>query len=471
MPSSPRTPTRRRKSSNLGRSFSSPQSLQYSPAEKRSSRRFSNSSLSSPVSIKSASLHHDSLNFGSVNPLDRGPDDENGLGNLADELSEAWDHGSGHSPQFEHHALRNGDAGSNIGFDEHHEPPTFEIHHDTGIRIADMSYDGGKDNLSLSPPKQSAQARSRRKPSNIPNHDGSDYGDDPDLDVVEGISASLEYHLATIDSLARRGFASCGSEADDVVTRLTESLRDLGSQAVVETGATRLVTAHTAVSSNLTHQIRLVQTLSHHFVSPFSIPPTADEVETLLPLLASTIELLPPPDPRVISLLHSLRSSAADLTAMLSALADSLHMLRQTTSLASRRLKVAKDTVDDFRRESQMRDEGIRWVEQGNWDIRLSSRECGTICGDVVDGFKDACETWGEMLRKSTMGSHALEPIQRRPSSNQGSTRQLRTSWAFASALFGTKPLGIKTWSTWQAEAMFSTHVDEQVTLTKEQQL
>ncbi|KAL9006469.1 MAG: hypothetical protein Q9188_000777 [Gyalolechia gomerana] len=409
MPSSPRTPTRRRKSLNLGQSFSSPHDLHYSPTENRSSRKFSNHSLSSPVSIKSASLPHDGLSVTPYNGVERGTDDVNGLGNLADELSEAWDDESGHSPHFENLVIQNGEAGSTIGSDEHHRPPAFEIHYDTGIRIPDMSCDGGNDGRSLSPPKQTVRTRPRRKASNVSDYDRSDYGGNADLDDVEGISASLEHRLAAIESLARRGLESNGSGTDNVVSRVTESLRDLGSQAGVETGATRLLTAHTAVASNLAHQIRLVQTLSHHLVSPFSIPPTPDEIEILLPLLATTIELLPPPNPRVISLLHNLRSSAAELIAILSTLADSIHMLRQTTSLASRKLRAAKDTVDDLRRESQMREEGIRWVEEGNWDTRLSSRECGAICGDVVDGFKSTCETWEETIRENAMGYHALE--------------------------------------------------------------
>ncbi|KAL8934382.1 MAG: hypothetical protein Q9211_005255 [Gyalolechia sp. 1 TL-2023] len=409
MSSSPRTPTRRRRSSILGQSFSSPQSLQYSPTDKRADGKSSDHSLSSPISIHSASSRHDSLGIAPFNSLDRGADDVNGLGNLADELSEAWNDESGHSPQFGNYVAPNRESGSVIGFDAHHQPPLFEIHNNMDIRPPDMSYDGGKHGRSLSPPEQTTRLRPRIKTSNVSEYDGSDYGDNDDLDDVEGISNSLGHRLAAIESLARRGLESNGSGTDGVVSRVTESLRDLGSQAGVETGATRLVAAHAAVASNLAHQIRLIQTLSHHFVSPFSLLPTADEIEILLPLLASTIELLPLPDPRLISLLHSLHSSAAELIAMLSALTDSLHMLRQTTSLASRKLRAAKDTVEDFRRESQMRDEGIRWVEKGNWDTRLSNRECGAICEDVVDGFKNACETWEEAIKTNAIGYHALE--------------------------------------------------------------
>lgn len=358
--------------------------------------------------MTSASLRHDGLGIAQCNRQDMDKDDVDGFGNLADELSEAWENESGYNPHLESSIGQNGEIGSILGPDAHYRSPEFEVHHDIDVSKSGVSYDGGNDLRSLSPPKQTTRTRSRRKTSTTSDYDGSDYGDSADLESVAGISASLEHRLAAIESLARRGLESNGSGADGLIDRVTENLRELSSQAGLESGATRLLTAHTAVASNLTHQIRLIKTLSHHFVSPFSVPLTLDEIEILLPLLASTIELLPPPEPRVISLFHSLHSSAADLIGTLSTLADSLHMLRQTTSLASRKLRAAKDTVDEFRRESQMRDDGIRWLEEGNWDTRLSNRECGTICGDVVDGFKNTCERWEDTIRENALSYHAL---------------------------------------------------------------
>lgn len=168
------------------------------------------------------------------------------------------------------------------------------------------------------------------------------------------------------------------------------------------------MTAHTAVASNLAHQTRLIQTLSHHFVSPFSIPPSSEEIDALLPLLVATLELLPPPNNRAVTSLHSLHSSAIELIATLSTLADNLHMLRQTTSLASRKLKAAKDMVDDLKKETEVREEGIRWVERGDWDAKLSKRECGAICGDMVDGFRDVCDTWERTIQENGTGHDAL---------------------------------------------------------------
>lgn len=169
------------------------------------------------------------------------------------------------------------------------------------------------------------------------------------------------------------------------------------------------MTAHTAVASNLAHQTRLIQTLSHHFVSPFLIPPAAEVIDALLPLIVTTLEFLPPPNPRAINSLHSLHSSALELISTLSMLADSLNMLRQTTSLASRKLKAAKDVLDELKKESDIREEGVSWVEKGNWDARLSNRECATICGDVVSGFRDVCEKWETTIQESAVAHLALD--------------------------------------------------------------
>ncbi|KAL8842413.1 MAG: hypothetical protein Q9170_000541 [Blastenia crenularia] len=409
MPSSPRTPTRRRKSSNVNRSFSDLHKFDCSPKEHRWNRKLSLNSVQSPTSIESASLNCDSLCVGASDRLSGGLDEPNGLGNLADELAEAWDDESGHSRQVGNPAMHDGADGSPNSYIEPRGRLTFDIHQDIDSSLLSSSYEGAIDVRSLSPPRRFTQSGLGRRPSKVSDYDGSDYGDNSDLEDVEGISASLEHHLAAIEGLARRGTESNGSGADMVFTRVVDSLRDLGSQVNVETGATRLLTAHTAVASNLSSQTRLIQTLSHHLVSPFAIPPAPDDIDALLDLLVATLDLLPAPNTRTISALHSLHSSTLELIATLSMLADSIYMLRQTTSLASRKLKAAKDVVDELRREARLTDEGIRWIEKGNWDTRLSNRECGAICGDVVDGFRNVCESWEETIRKDALGHHVLE--------------------------------------------------------------
>ncbi|KAL8702383.1 MAG: hypothetical protein Q9201_004449 [Fulgogasparrea decipioides] len=426
MPSSPRTPTHGRRSSNLEQPLSSPRNFGYNPSEKRSSRKLSRNSLSSPATINPPTVPEDNLDFRESRNFAGAIDETDGLGNLADELAEAWDGGDGQGQEgcnavtpYEINGLPNGCG-------DQHGRPMLEMQHDFSNKIPKISQHEANDSRSLSPPERSTPLRHQRIPSKVSDYDGSEFGDNSDLDGAEGISASLEHRLAAIKSLARRGTESNGSGGDKIVTRVAETLRDLSSQAGVETGASRsvltfawysahlifprrLTTAHTAVISNLTHQTRLIQTLSHHLFSPFSIPLTSDEIDVLLPMLTSTLELLLQPNHRTVSALRSLHSSSIDLISNLSMLADSLHMIRQTTSLASRKLKAAKETVDQIRKEANVRDEGIRWVEKGNWDHRLRNRECGTICGDVLDGFRLACDEWEQSFEDNTISCKALE--------------------------------------------------------------
>ena len=70
-------------------------------------------------------------------------------------------------------------------------------------------------------------------------YDGSEYGDDSDFEDATGIFPSLEARMATVESLARRGTESNGGDADMIVQRVVESLKDLGSQSGLEQSATR----------------------------------------------------------------------------------------------------------------------------------------------------------------------------------------------------------------------------------------
>lgn len=238
MPSSPQTSTRTRKSSNLDRRFWSPENTENSPVEKYLSRRLSIHSISPPASVKEHFAAEDDSSLASVKDLDAAVDDSNGLGNLADELAEAWDDGVQHGRDSEDVAVHDRTVN---GHEAQRGRPTFEVHHSFSDSIPPIHQREVNDGRSLSPPKQSSRTRLQRKPLSISDYDGSDYGDSSDLETVEGISASLEHRLAAIESLARRGTGSNSSAADSVFTRVAECLQNLGPQADVETGTSRSV--------------------------------------------------------------------------------------------------------------------------------------------------------------------------------------------------------------------------------------
>ena len=102
--------------------------------------------------------------------------------------------------------------------------------------------------------------------------------------------------------------------------------------------------------------------------------------------------------------LRGLHASTADLAEVLSYLSDTLHMMRQTTSLASRRLRVARELVIEMRGEMEAKEMGIHWVEKGNWQGRLAGRECARVCGEVVGGFEEVCASWRKKLASGMVG-------------------------------------------------------------------
>lgn len=73
-------------------------------------------------------------------------------------------------------------------------------------------------------------------------------------------------------------------------------------------------------------------------------------------------------------------------------------MSRQAHNDASRRLRVAKEQVADWKRDSEMREQGVRFLEKGDWDRRLREREARGECGEVVDGFEEVCGLWRKRL-------------------------------------------------------------------------
>lgn len=153
-----------------------------------------------------------------------------GLGNLADELADAWEQeeeGYGYASGQE-----NGRTGSRQGQSDG-EDAYLQSVRDMRTRSpsADFSPERGTKNK-----LRSAHLRYHRRQES--HYDGSDYGNDSDLDESD-ISPGLDSQMADIESLARRGVENNGSESDHVIQRTVEALRDLGSQSGIENSAMR----------------------------------------------------------------------------------------------------------------------------------------------------------------------------------------------------------------------------------------
>ncbi|KAL6715730.1 hypothetical protein ACLMJK_006691 [Lecanora helva] len=311
----------------------------------------------------------------------------NGLGNLADELAEAFDEAD--EGELGEEVPSNGYDGGEVQEDS--QPMS-----KNGETISPLPKP--LEERSLSPSGKPSRSKNHHHHRQKPQYDGSDYGDDSDLEPVDGISPALEARLAAIDSLTRQGTDSNGSDSDNDIRRVVEHLKDLGSQSHIENGASRLITTQTALTSHISNQTQRVAALINPLMSPLSTPPDPDFIEDILPLLAPLTAELPTPSSQPLSSLHGLHASTAELTSMLTYLSDTLYMTRQTTSLASRRLRSATEMVVEMRREAEAREETAKWLQQREWERRLAERECAKVCGDVIGGFEETCNWWRERL-------------------------------------------------------------------------
>lgn len=212
MPSSPRTPRHSRGPSAIDISIASPTP---SPT---SNRRSSKASLQSPRTPRTSFTRSDSIGIDVFSSGGAPP--ENGLGNLADELADAWDDD-----------------------EEDGDDPDLNFHQPDGID--ELERVGGEDNLAqntvaeqtldtLALPVVNPKGH-RRKGS---DYDGSDYGEDSDVEDT-GMPTSLVSRMDAVESLARRDAESNGSQSDDVVKRVVNELKDLGTQSGVEGSTTR----------------------------------------------------------------------------------------------------------------------------------------------------------------------------------------------------------------------------------------
>ncbi|KAF5241725.1 hypothetical protein FAUST_3659 [Fusarium austroamericanum] len=367
MPSSPQTPRHSRNSSAFDSYSGSPQA-----------RRLSKSSVQDPSPFRNSFTQQDAVEMTG-----------NGMGNLADELADAFSD-SGDEGDF-----TDGDANSEMLGPEGdaHGPEYADEMEDTEGTSSPKKQEADRArvaNLTLLSPRRKHQRQTS-------NYDGSEYGSESDLDSP-GMPPGLVSKMDAVESLARRGTENYGGPADDVFKRVTNALRDLGSQSSVEASASRLITAHSALTTHLTHQTRQIHNLSFPLLSPLVAPPDPETIDDLIPLLLNLSDTMPRPSTTAFNSLTSLHSLTTELVQTLNYLSDTLHMSRQTTTMATRRLKSAKEIVSEMRKEEELREEGERWLTRGNWGERLEKRECAGVCGDVIGGFEEVCNGWRERL-------------------------------------------------------------------------
>ncbi|KAI1371500.1 hypothetical protein F4677DRAFT_308345 [Hypoxylon crocopeplum] len=382
MPRSPQTPRHSRQPSSIDASYQN-----SSPALSSNSRRQSKSSFQEPLTPLRNSMNESEFNELSSGGMGH----NNGLGNLADELADAL---SGSGEDEEYYEDEEGPSRAAFGQEVNDSREPSDGIRDSGVDVTSQSDQQGRTkSISLGVP--SPPGRGHRRVGSA--YDGSEYGSESDLESP-GMPPSLVAKIDAVESLARRGTESNGGPTDGVFQRLTEGLRDLGSQSGVEGSTTRLITAHSALATHLAHQTRQIHNLTFPLLSPLVQPPDPDTIDSLLPLLASVSDEMPRPATSAFNSLSALHSVTSDLVQTLNYLSDTLHMSRQTTTTASRRLRTAKEMVAEMKREEELKEEGEMWLTRGNWGERLQKRECAGVCREVVGGFEEVCNGWRARL-------------------------------------------------------------------------
>ncbi|KAH0597019.1 hypothetical protein MHUMG1_05328 [Metarhizium humberi] len=354
-------------------------------------RRQSRSSIIDPATpFSNDANHQDSIDLGVLASGGPAP----GMGNLADELADAFfdsneeddgEYGDQENTSRSRNAGAQGTTADGIGDDGagFNSTPTKDIA-------------GGNENgIGLLSPHGRGHQRK------MSEYDGSEYGSESDLDAA-GMPPTLIAKIDAIESLTRRGTEKYGGPGDEVFQRVTDGLRELGPQSTVEGNASRLITAHTALTTHLAHQTRQLHGLTFPLLSPLAPAPDIETIDSLVPLLISLSDDMPRPSTTAFNSLTALHSITSELIQTLNYLSDTLHMSRQTTVTATRRLKSAKELVSEMRREEELREEGERWLTRGNWSQRLQNRECANVCGEVIGGFEDVCNGWRQRLLAQT---------------------------------------------------------------------
>lgn len=159
-----------------------------------------------------------------------------GLGNLADELADAWEEdedGYGYASGQEMSRAGSQQLGQSDGEDAY-------LQSVRGMRTRSPSVSPERESLHPSRNKnRTNHLRQHRRQES--QYDGSDYGPDSDFDEAADMSPALENQMAEIESLVRRGIENNGSENDRVIQRTVDSLKDLGGQSGIENSAMRYV--------------------------------------------------------------------------------------------------------------------------------------------------------------------------------------------------------------------------------------
>jgi hypothetical protein len=349
--------------------------------------------------------------------LSEGGDGGGGLGNLADELGQAWDDDEAEEEQSNFlEGLREGD----VVQDSSIQSPGYEMNdmHDFGFGMVMQSpqrhdrldrHDTAASLDSMPPPKLAASSSSQKTPGHQRHesaYDGSDYGPETEEEGRDGDDSSippmLKRRIRDIENLTRMCVvnpADAVSEGGGTIKRTITSLKDMGGggQGNIEYGVTRLITAYTSMASHRTHKTRDLFSQSHSLMYGGTVLNLPEELIDLLldeiDALSSTLPFLRPlPQQNPLLSLQLLASQTEELGQTLRSLTDLLQESRLAATAATRKLKSVRDMVEDMALEEDLVENSILLIQAGDWDRRCKTRQAAKTCQEVCKGFADR---WG----------------------------------------------------------------------------
>lgn len=215
--------------------------------------------------------------------------------------------------------------------------------HDSGVSVSPSPLGRGPGDIPTSPTHLPKPLQHR---STSQTYDGSDYGPVPDdqTDSLDKLDLCIDRAQRILDEATE----SLSITSIDPVAQLTRHLRDLTSQSEVDASTTRLITAFSAVVTNINNATRTVQQLAYSLLTHPLGEGEAADMSRLIEDAKSAVPQLPAVT--AASLSH-LSKTTLEASRAITNVSDCTQAIRPTSETAARRLGNARQLVAQMRQE------------------------------------------------------------------------------------------------------------------------
>jgi len=196
---------------------------------------------------------------------------------------------------------------------------------------------------------------------------------------------NLDAYIADIAGLASPSTPT----TEDTIASFRKTLTSLPSEVTLGQSARNYARGASSTAINTNSSLHALTTLvSSILLKPNAIA-TAD-LDILIEQL-STVALPRPTLYITASTIHA-RRTTDNLLELLSTLSDSIHMVREIESTATRRLQSTRELATSLRKEFDEVEKADKLLRDGEWESRLAGRKGGKMCREMVKGFESVCD-------------------------------------------------------------------------------